>query len=237
MTDAFRAGDPDAFEIAIRWIADPDPVRDRPAGYGWSMGELSLTVAGRPVTAATTPSGSAPAVRWYLAPVLGWLADEWESLLGEEAYPWPEAAETPAALACGRALDRLLGAEDAADRALFAQAHDWYARHGLRNAAAGGIFPDLFMRRFRDAVEISWSGEPAFFAPDGLDIGGQPGCVRLAPEEVGAPMRQALRWAIENPPADAALFPDGWTAFRRSLARVAEASPARHARSGAHAPP
>lgn len=237
MTDAFRAGDPDAFEIAIRWVADPDPVRDRPAGYGWSMGDLALTVAGRPLTAASTSSGSSPAVRWYLAPVLSWLADEWESLLGEEAYPWPEAADTPAALACSRAFDRFLGAEEPGDRGLYTQAHGWYARHGLRSAAAGGVFPDLFMRRFRDAVEISWSGDPAPFAPDELGLGGPPGSVRLAPEDVEAPLRDALRWAIENPPADATHFPEGWTAFRRSLARVADAPRKRRARTGAHAPP
>lgn len=230
MTDVFRAGDPDAFEISIRWLVDPDPPRERPAGYGWSMGELVLTVAGRVITEMTTPMGSAPGVLWYLAPLLRWVADEWESVFSDDPYSWPEAPDTPASLACRRALDRYVGADDAADRTLHAQAYAWFARHGIRSAAEGGVLPDLFIRRVRDAVEVSWSGEPALFAPDGLVMGdATPGVVLLAPHEIETPLRSALRWAMENPPPDIESFAAGWATFHASVARVAGTHPRRRA--------
>ena len=48
----FRAGNPATFEVAMRWVEDPETPGRRPAGHGWSMGELEITAAGVNLTAS-----------------------------------------------------------------------------------------------------------------------------------------------------------------------------------------
>ena len=53
MGDRQRFGDPAKLALGIRRVDDPDPPDQRPAGYGWSMGHLTIRAAGRNVTATT----------------------------------------------------------------------------------------------------------------------------------------------------------------------------------------
>ncbi len=43
-------GDPDRFQLAIRWADDREPRSRRPSRHGWSMGDIKITVAGQVLT-------------------------------------------------------------------------------------------------------------------------------------------------------------------------------------------
>ena len=66
-----RFGREDSFQISVRWQDDTESHDRRPIGYGWSMGELRITVAGVTVTASSRGDQSQSFVGWYLAPLFG----------------------------------------------------------------------------------------------------------------------------------------------------------------------
>ena len=195
-----RFGQTGRFELGLRWIDDEEPIRRRPAGYGWSMDELWIRVAGVAVTGTRIGDHTESCVRWYLAPVLDWLATNWQALLHEERTPWRRTG-APAAVECRQAFDQWIAATDDYGQRRLAGVQRWYRKHGLRSAAAGGIFPDLFIRRLADEVEFSWSAEPPPFTPDGLNFETGAGFARLAVDEVAEPISEMLHWATANTPS------------------------------------
>lgn len=59
-----RFGDTGSFLVTARWAKDPEPVARRPAGYGWSMGELGIEVLGVPLTATRVGDRGQRFVGW-----------------------------------------------------------------------------------------------------------------------------------------------------------------------------
>ena len=165
------------------------------------MGEIEITAAGVCLTASGSDGHRQPHVGWYLSPLLGWLADNWHALLHEERYSWRSKTAAPAAIACRQALS-WIAADDPAGEENWCHTQAWYQRHGVRSAATGGIFPDLFIRRFADDIELSWSGLSAEFSPPGLAFESAAGQLRLPVMDVAGPLWRTLCWAAENPPHD-----------------------------------
>ena len=220
MPESRRFGDPAKMELAIRWVDDPEPPERRPAEYGWSMGQLTIRVAGRNVTATTLGGEQRSHVGWYLAPFLDWLATNWVALLHEERLPWPNPGSAPAALACNHALDEWMAADDPHGQRHYANVQDWYFRHGVRSAAVGGVFPDLFIRRVADDIEVSWSGQPASFAQDGLTFESSAGAARLAVRDVAEAIWQTLDWFVRHPPPSRQQYHDQIAALRAKVAAL-----------------
>lgn len=202
MNDFVRFGRPDRFSLAVRWTEDSEPRARRPAGFGWSMGDLRIDVAGQSITRSRRGEGDQTQwhVGWYLLPFFEWLADGWIQLLHEEDFSWTEKTSAPALVACRRALDRWIGDPDEAGRRAFREVQTWYRRHALRASAEGGLFPDLFIRRFLDDIELSWSPQPPLFAPERFFFDTEPGTARLPVADVAEPLWQALNWAVETAP-------------------------------------
>ncbi len=165
------------------------------------MGEIEITAAGVCLTASGLDGHRQSHVGWYLSPLLGWLADNWHALLHEERYSWPSKTVGPAAIACRRALG-WIAADDPNGEENWCNAQAWYGRHGIRFAATGGIFPDLFVRRFADDIELSWSGLPAEFSPPGLAFESAAGQLRLPVMAVAKPLWRTLCWAAEHIPPE-----------------------------------
>ena len=207
----------EVFEVALCWADDPEPPERRPAGHGWSMGRIELVVAGANLTESVRQGERQSYVGWYLSPVLGWLATHWVALLHEERFAWPERARVPAAVACHRALDNWITADDPLGQEVYRRTHAWYHRHSLRSAALGGLFPDLFIRRWGDDVELSWTADPPPFAPEGLIFESRAGHVRLAVADVARPLWEALQWATAEPPEMPDTYQENWVAFRREV--------------------
>ena len=217
MANWMHFGDPAKMALGIRWVDDSEPPERRPAGYGWSMGHLTIHVADVNVTATRLGDEQQPYVGWYLAPFLDWLANNWVALLHEERLPWPNLGAAPAAIACNRALDEWMTADDPQGRQHYANAQDWYFRHCVRSAAAGGIFPDMFIRRVADDIEISWSGLPMSFTQDGLAFESGTGHARLPVREVAQTIRQMLEWAVGHPPESPARYGDQIAVLRTKV--------------------
>ena len=218
MTNSWiRFGRPDAFEIAVRWVADAEPLERRPAGHGWSMGWIKLVVAGENVTEIALQGERQLHVGWYLSPMLDWLATHWVALLHEEHFAWHERTRLPAVVACRRALDTSGAACDPIGREAYRRTHAWYHRHGLRAAALGGIFPDLFIRRSGDDIELSWTPDPPPFAPEGLTFESGAGHVRLAVVDVAEPLWELLQWVVAQPPEIPEAFRGDWENLCRKV--------------------
>ena len=181
------------------------------------MGRIELVVTGENLTESVRQGERQPYVGWYLSPVLGWLATHWAALLHEERFAWPERTRLPAALTCRRALDNRVAACDPEGRAVYRRTHAWYHRHGLRSAALGGLFPDLFIRRWGDDVELSWTADPPPFAPEGLTFESRAGHVRLAVADVAQPLWEALQWAAAEPPEMPDAYREDLADFRRTI--------------------
>lgn len=218
-----RFGDPARMAMEIRWVVDPEPFEQRPAQYGWSMGQLTIHAAGVNVTATTHDGSQQPHVRWYLAPFLDWLATNWMALLHEERLPWPNPGSKPAAMACNHALEEWMTADDPRGRQRYASVQDWYFRHGMRSAAAGGVFPDFFIRRVADDVELSWSSLPVPFAKGGLAFQSGTGVARLPVRDVAEVIWQTLDWAANHPPESPAQYLAHIAALRMKVAALPRA--------------
>jgi Zn-dependent peptidase ImmA (M78 family) len=215
-------GDPARFEIAVRWTSDAEPRAQRPAVHGWSTGDLRLTVADKVVTRSHRGAASQAHIGWYLLPLFDWLASNWIALLHEEDFAWHERSGAPAVVACHHALDRWIGARDTDGRTRYQAIQAWYFRHGIRSAAEGGLFPDLFIRRYLDDIEVSWSSDAPLFAPDGFAFVSEPGVARLPVDDVAIPLWQAMKWVASQPPprldeADQAT----WKAFSQKIEQIA----------------
>ena len=160
------------------------------------MGELEIKVAGVNVTASSLGSERQECIRWYLSPVLKWFAGNWSALLHEERLPWSGRRRTgPAATALRIAADEWAQASDEQGQATFERVQSWYNHHGLRAAATGGVFPDVFLRRRGDDIEVSWSGIPPEFTPKGLVFESGSGCSLMPIRAVAEPIWQVLQWA------------------------------------------
>ena len=218
--DWVRFGRPEAFEIGVCWIADAEPAERRPTGHGWSTGRIELVLAGENLTESVVQGERQSYVGWYLSPVLDWVATHWVALLHEERFAWPERTRLPAAVACRRALDHWIAAGDPAGRNVYRRIQEWYHRHGLRSAALGGIFPDLFIRRSGDDIELSWTGDPPPFAPEGLTFESTAGHVRLAVTDLAGPLWDLLQWASNQPPEMADTYRGNWADLCRKVAAL-----------------
>lgn len=204
-------GDPDRFQIRVGWSKDRERVGRRPLAHGWSMGRLELTVGGVSLTSHRVGSEGRSDIEWYIGPFLHWLARNWIDLLHEEHFSWDKSPAGPAAVACERSLSYWSFRDDERSKRNFSLVQDWYRRHCVGTAARGGLFPDLYMRRFMDKIELSWSGRAPDFSPQGFSFEAGAGVARLDVQDVAEPLWLALNWAISNPPTlDSASFKDDW---------------------------
>ena len=68
----------------------------------------------------------------------------------------------------------------------------WMLRHSLLTARSGGLFPDIFIRRYQDDIEISWGEIRHAGAPQGFRFCVPEGVTRLEPTVVSQPLFDIL---------------------------------------------
>lgn len=192
-------GEQGRFEIEFGWHDDPDPVGLRPADHGWSMGRFAIHIAGRNLMEHRVGDARQDHTIWYLGPWLHWIADNWTALLHEDHLPWRERGDGGAAELFENESERL-GMTSPLLHSDVDRVQEWYFRHGMASAAAGGLFRDIFLRRYGDDAELSWSADSPQFAPEGFVFAGEPGFMRMPVVDVGSAIWNMLSWVAENPP-------------------------------------
>lgn len=201
MTDFAIFGSSEAFQIGVRWSADEESRISRPRHYGWSIGDLKIIVAGQELTSVRMHGRRQSFVGWYLYPFFSWLASNWAPLFHEECFAWTEKSSAPAAVACDRALRRLIAETDEESRSAYRDVRAWWQRHAIAASSHGGLFPEIYFRRFHDRIEVSWGVGAPLFAPEGFAFHATAGCARLAVRDVAGPLWEALAWCVSTPPA------------------------------------
>lgn len=201
MKDTFmHFGDPAQFQIAARWSPDIEARDCLPLLEGWSTGDFRITVCGQVLTAHRRHGKGNDNLEWYLSPVVDWLIRNWASLLHEERYAWPDKSGQPAAIAAFTALEQTIAATDEADRRTYAAVHAWWSRHALRAADSSAVYPDIYLRRYRDDIEVSWLSRQPEFAPDDFSLTIAPGYALLPVRAVAEPLWKFLDWATRTAP-------------------------------------
>lgn len=157
--------------IRFRFGFEPDPdggegaAPEVSASWGW----LEIRAGDRNLCEHVMHDEVHHRVNWYLLPALEWLVENWDRLLHEGRLPRCLVRASSARESwLGTNWAELNEREDA-------EVDDWWRAHALRSAAEGGIFPDVFLRRDRDDIEISWGnariagadGQLSFLCPAG----------------------------------------------------------------------
>lgn len=153
------SGDTSVFALDVALMDDPDGGKAADPDETASWGAFALWVDGVNLCSHDEQGEPVARVHWYLLPMLEWLAAGWDDLLHEERLPFAGLPE-PAARAGGVARRRAVPSEGALDWAQAERVHAWQRRHRLRTAAAGGLLPDLWLRRRRSQLEVSVGREP-----------------------------------------------------------------------------
>ena len=129
-------------------------------------------------------------IHWYLLPLLEWFAENWDAIFQEQTKPLEDqgsARETYLA-SLGTELAELL--ED--------RVYGWWSRHSIRAAASGGIFPDLFLCRQRDSLEVSWGHSIVAGAPSDLRFLEQSGSLLVPAAETAAAIHAELSKLVQG---------------------------------------
>jgi hypothetical protein len=190
------AGDTSRFALKMSFIADSSEIPIA-AEMAASWGSFEIWVNGANLCAHVEEGETVEAVHWYLLPLLEWLASNWNPMLHEERPPVRNAGEDAvSSLYRTRFASATLSKERALEHEM-----EWYAwrqRHGLHAAREGGLFPELYLRRWADQVEVSWSNRPPPGTPEGFSFLVAHGRALLPPDDVAGAVYAVMRAAVEQ---------------------------------------
>lgn len=188
------AGDTRRFAVRLAFSPDPDAGRGATPDASLSWGSFQLWADGRNLCAHSEEGERIESVHWYLLPLMEWFARNWNAMLHEERLPVEnEGGDAWSSLRRTRFPPAALAAEADREAVWEERWQGWWDRHALRAASEGGLFPDVVLRRFRDAVEISWGDARTAGAPAGFDfLECSRRVVRLSPIDVALPLHEVL---------------------------------------------
>ncbi len=173
----------DLFAVKVAFLPDPDSGRAATREHSASWGSLEIWVHGHNLCAHIEQGEPVDSVHWYLLPFLQWLPSQWDFLLHEERLPTKNAGATAwTAMRRTNEAPPALSVDEA--ERWETRWHQWWGRHCLVACREGGLLPNLFIRRWRDAIEFSWGIHCLAGAPEHFRFDAFPGCGRLAPDEV-----------------------------------------------------
>ena len=202
MTEFARFGDPARFEIAVRWSRDAEPRARRPADSWLVDGRSRRDHRRRRLSHARV---AAQRRRRTSAGISRRSSSGWRPIgrtcCTKRRSPGPrKPTRSPSSLAIARSIAGSRTAiQTGGDR--YRATQDWYRRHALREAAEGGLFPDLFIRRFERRHRAVLVCDAAVFRADGFQFVVEPGHARLPVADVGDPLWEALQWVASQPPS------------------------------------
>lgn len=189
-------------KLEIGFEGDPDEGRGTSVEESASWGWFRVFVDDINLCQHVANSQVSDRVHWYLLPLLEWFVENWDSLLHEIKLP-SSFVDALSARQGFRTFNPYRSTEvndaensdDAEQRE--AAVFDWAERHSIRTSAAGGIFPDIFFRRARNEIEISWGHTRVQGAPNDLRFLAPAGQVLLDPLQTASHLYKAIKQATE----------------------------------------
>jgi Zn-dependent peptidase ImmA (M78 family) len=155
-----QAGNPGIFAFRLAFLPNPhgaDDLADDDVRESW--GSFTIWTHGENLCAHIEQGEAVESAHWYLLPLIEWLADNWDPVLHEERLPLRNAGVSAAdSLSQTRMPSVALKQVD--ELAWLDTWSGWWTRHCIRSAREGGLFPDVYLRRYRDTLEVSTGAEP-----------------------------------------------------------------------------
>lgn len=188
------SGRSDRFRIELAFLDDPNPMPsdERPSAKTW--GTLRIWVGGTNVCEHWVDDVPVDATHWYMLPFLEWLASNWTYLLHEQRLPI-NGEDDDAWNALGKSSEPPPLLDDASSDAWSERWSQWWLRHSLWSCRDGGLFPDLYIRRYQEQIEFSWSNCTPSGIPENVEYRIGRDCVRINVSEVEDCLLYVLDWA------------------------------------------
>lgn len=190
-------GDKSRFAFEYRFLPDPDGGKAATRLESASWGAFRIWVRNKNLCQHYLRGTGLQETTWYLAPLLRWLAENWDPLFHEERFPLP-CDKSTARMAYVDSFRRYLGDTDPAVEAKGEAWFGWWQRHALRSCRQGGVFPDIFFRRLVDFTEISWGNFHLEGVGEDLYFTVPQGAVNLPVEQVAKPLLEGMMAAVSQ---------------------------------------
>jgi len=190
----FGCGDRARFFLNVEFLSDPEP-GGVTAEEQATWGRFQIWAGGRNLCAHYVDGVLYEYVTWYLLPLLEWMATGWDYLLHEQRFPYQNKAGFGGEVLRGLNVPETFEKPGQWDAKAAACVDGWARRHSLLMHREGGLFPDIWLRRLGDSVEVSWTADVPPGAPEGLQFSNGDGGVTLSPDEVARPLFSVLQGA------------------------------------------
>jgi Zn-dependent peptidase ImmA (M78 family) len=165
-----KAGDSSVFALSLAFSPNPHGSDDHAtADERESWGSFTLWAGSENLCAHFEQDEIIQSAHWYMLPFMEWLTENWDPLLHEERLPLQNAGVS-AAESLRRTQLAPLSLKEVDEFEWLTTWSDWWSRHSVRAARDGGLFPDLYMRRYRDRLEISTGAETLAGVPSDFNF-------------------------------------------------------------------
>lgn len=190
-------------QVDMGFETDPDggvgASLEESASWGW----LRIAVDGTNLCQHVANSQVSNQVHWYLLPMLEWFVQNWDSLLHETKLP--AAFIEPMSARQGfsdyipyKSNDNETVAPPGDSEEDEDGVFEWWERHAIRASAQGGILPDVFFRRSRNQIEVSWGHTRVEGAPRDLRFLAPAGHALLEPKQTAHCLYKAIKQAVDE---------------------------------------
>ncbi len=185
------------FALRVEFAEDPDNGLGATAEESASWGSIELWLRGKNLCSHLEGPEVVDSVQWYLLPLIEWLARTWDPLLHEARLPNRGNADVDAwsSLRETRFPPDLY--DDKAEDEWRVQWRRWWFRHSLQSCRAGGLFPDIVLRRYQDMLELSWGNSLPCGVPEDVVFAYNDGFERLNLKLVSERLYDLLQQAIK----------------------------------------
>ena len=178
-----------AFTLAFR--DDPNGSKAASKADSLSWGSFQIWIDGINLCSHVEDGEAIESVHWYMLPLLEWFATNWDYLFHEERLPNENAGLD----ACGSLFHSRFPPEGLAEEQAEQweiRAYNWWSRHCVVSSRDGGLFPNVYMRRYQDSIEVSWGpsrlpGMPAHYRFDT-----HRSVRRVSPDEIASVLFEVL---------------------------------------------
>ena len=183
-------GDIARFALGFNLIPAPDQGSTPLRRVSW--GQLQVWVAGRNLTAGISRDRAVVnCAEVPLAPIVAWIAENWDPMLHETRLPLPSESHGSAAW-CVDCLISLPEEDAELDRLLDDRAQ-WRNRHAIGSSLPDFRLPDLQLRRVNSGIELSWDDREWRSVPNGISLLESSGTVIIPANEVAQVLYE---WSI-----------------------------------------